>query len=314
MTGECVPGLAGRLILPASAYARARGRWLAARRVGLGASETSGVLGVNPWKTPYSVWREKTSDRPPVEGGVGEAAEWGTDLEAVVARVFARRHPELGKLAPTPGLLVHEQHPHVLATLDRLLVPRGSRAAKPTSALEVKTVSEHMYRHHWLDGVPPVHILVQAQQQLAVTGLDHLWVAVLVGGQHMPEPYRVERDDAVIESVIAYTGEWWQQHVVDGVRPPLTFADRDDLVLALPGDLDLDPKPADPPTLASFAEYVDARRRRDEAVDAMEVHGFEVKTYLGDHTALTDEHGTVLATWRPTKTGRSFRVKEITAA
>lgn len=309
MTTTLPDGLRGRLVLPAADYRRSRLPWLRARRTGLGATDTSAVLGLNPWATPYSVWADKVTAARPVDRVVSEAAEWGSELEAVVARKVATRHPDLGKIAPTPGLLAHEEHPWMLATLDRLLVPRGQRDAAPTCPLEVKTVSEHMYRHHWLDGVPPTHILVQVQQQLAVTGYDHAFVAVLVGGQYMPEPFRVERDDAVIARMTEYAGEWWSQFVDGRTPPPLTYADRADLAVVHPGDLDLDPLVADDAVLAAFADYVDARRRRDEAIEDMDRSGFLVKRALGDHTALADEFGTILATWRPTKTGRSFRVK-----
>lgn len=308
-----VPGLAGDLILPASAYARDRRPWLAARRQGLGASESAVLLGFAPswWQaTPFRLWREKVTDDAPVDRSPNEAATWGSRLEAPVAVEFARRNPHLGKLKPTPGLLRHDDCSTVLATLDRLIVPRRVRDALPTAALEVKTTSERVYRKHWIDGVPPAHVQVQVQQQLAVTGLDHIYVAVLVGGQYMPDPYLIERDDAIIDPMLTYVTEWWQRHIVDGIRPALTRADSGILTDVYPGDTDLDPLAATPDVLRHFAEYLDARRVRDEAVELMDAHVFEVKKHLGDHTALTDEHGTVLATYRPTKTGRSFRVKE----
>jgi len=304
------PGVDGDLILPASAYRRDRRPWLAARRTGLGASDTAAILGLNPWSTPYGVWASKVDTARPVDTSPGEAAEWGTALEAVVARKVATRHPELGRIEPTPGLIRHRRHRWMLATLDRLLVPRRSRCARPTSALEVKTVSAEMYRHHWIDGVPPAHVQVQTQQQMAVTGLDHVYVAVLVGGQHMPEPYRVERDDAVIDAMTTYAAGWWADHVETGTPPPLTLADASLLGSIYPGDLDLDPHVADDVVLAAFADYVDARRRRDEALADMDRAVFTVKAAMGDRTALVDSIGTVLATWRPTKTARPFRVKE----
>lgn len=313
MTAARVPGVGGRLVLAASDYRRSRRPWLAARRTGLGASETAVLLGLAPswWDaTPFRLWRDKTSAVDPVDRAPNEPAEWGSVLEAPVARMVATRHPDLGKLMPTPGLLRHEERDPILATLDRLLVPRRRPDADPTSLLEVKTTSERVYRGHWIDGVPPAHVQVQVQQQLAVTGFDHGYVAVLVGGQYMPDPYLIERDDAIAEPALTYAETWWEHHVVGGVRPALTRADSGILTEVYPGDTDLDPLPATAGVLAHFAEYVDARRRRDEAVEDMDAHGFEVRRYLGDHTALTDEHGTVLATYRPTKTGRSFRVKE----
>lgn len=305
-----IPGIGGDLILAAGDYSRSRTKWLEARRSGLGASDTSALLGLNPWATPYGVWAAKVDDSPVRDDEVSEAAGWGHVLEDPVARQVSKRFPKLGKIAPTPGLLRHEQHPWMLATLDRLLVPRKDPDGLPMCPLEIKTVGEFMYREHWIDGVPPVHIQIQVQQQLAVTEFDHAYVAVLVGGQHLPEPYRVERDDKAIERIIDYAGAWWERYVVGRTPPPLTFADRIAINKIHPGDLSLSPIIADDESLEAFGYYVDARRRRDEAIDDMDKAKFIVQRFMGEHTALADDMGTVLATWKPTKTGRSFRVKE----
>lgn len=305
-------GTCGTLVLPASEYARNRGKWLAARRSGLGASEVAAVLGLSPWSTPYKVWAEKVATVPPVEKST-EPIEWGHAAESMIARRVGVRHPELGRVEPSPGLLAHDEVPIVLATLDRLLVPRRSpRGSAPTAPLEIKNIGLPMWRHAWVDGFPPVYYVIQVQVQLAVTGLPYGYLAVLVGGQMMPEPILIERDDAVIAALLVYAAEWWERHVIGGERPALTLADRDILTSLYPGDANLDPLAADPETLAAFAKYVDARRRRDEAVDDMDATGFLVKQALGDHTALTDpDTGAVLATWRPNKIGRrSFLVKE----
>lgn len=300
------------MLLPAREYARNRAAWLEARRGGLGASEVAGVLGVSPWTTPYKVWCDKVATTPPVELTT-EPIVWGHRAEAMIARAVGVDYPDLGRVEPSPGLLAHEEHPIIRATLDRTLVPRRSpRGTDPHGLLELKNIGTSMYRHAWVDGVPPVYYLLQVLIQEAVSGLEVGYLGVLVGGQRLLEPYLVEYDHDAATALIAACEEWWERYVVARVPPPLTVADADVLTRMYPGDLDLEARAADPDTLAAFGAYVDARRRRDEAEDQMATHGFAVKNYLGDHTALTDpETGAVLATWRPDKRGRrSFLVKE----
>lgn len=292
-------GLGGELVLPARQYTRSRVPWLKARQAGLGASETAAVLQVNDYKTPLQVWLDKTGTGPVADEHVSEAAEWGSALEAVVARKVATRHPELGKIAPTPGLLRHREHPWMLTTLDRLLVERGKPEPRVVGALEVKTTSLANYRARWADGFPPLSIQVQVQQQLAVTGLDHAWVAVLVGGQHMPDPVRIDRDDRVVEQLVRYAGLWWRDHVVDGRRPEPTFGDRKHLAALWPGDPDAEAVTADDGLLAAHGRLLDARRRKAEAVLDEEKAAFKLQTALGDATTLREPGGSVLATWRP---------------
>ena len=39
-----------------------REEWLKVRKLGLGGSDMSAVLGVNQWRSPLDVWLDKTSD------------------------------------------------------------------------------------------------------------------------------------------------------------------------------------------------------------------------------------------------------------
>lgn len=306
MTG--VEGLGGVVVLAAAEYdprsPAGRRRWLAARRAGLGASDTSAVLGLNPYKSALQVWFEKRAGR---DDDAGEAAAWGNEFEHTVARVTAKRFPELGKLSPTPGILAHPDHPWMLATVDRVLVERGSRTGgRAVGLLEVKTVNGRTYRRQWVDGVPPTWVQVQVQQQLAVTGLDRCWVACLVDGQRLQDPYPIDRHAGVFSSIVEYAGGWWADHVDPGPlgRPEPTLADHARLAELWGGDLELDAITATPDLLETFARLLDARRRRGEVEDEIERHEFQIKAALREHTAIREPGGDVLATWKPTTTRR----------
>jgi putative phage-type endonuclease len=202
VSGDLPDGVHGKLLIPAKSYARNRSPWLVTRRTGIGASDMAAILGMNPWRSAVDVWFDKMSTEKVTDSMPSEAAEWGLALEDSVARRVVKRHPELGKLVPSPGLLAHEDHPWMLATVDRLLAKRLVRPLHVDSALEIKTVSPASFEESWhpehpehdRPDWPPWSVQVQVQQQLAVTGLPFAWVAVLVGGQRMPAPYRIERD------------------------------------------------------------------------------------------------------------------------
>jgi putative phage-type endonuclease len=296
--------LHAHLVLPAADYRRNRAAWLEARRHGLGASDTAAILGLSPYRTPLQVWLDKTSTLPVEDVSPSEAAEWGTELEAVVARKVATRHPHLGKLEPTPGLLAHVDHPWMFATVDRLLLQRRALPPHVDGILEVKTVSERGYKDRWIDGYPPKDIVVQVQQQLAVTGLATAWVAVLVGGQRMPDPIRIDRDDDLIARITSEGRDWWHRHVVGGEFPEPTFADGPTLLALFPGDVDLDPVVADEDT-AGWMRILLAAREAKKASEAAATEALvHVQAAMGDATTLIDEDGEPLATWRPRTTNR----------
>ena len=60
--------------------------WLENRRQGIGGSDASVVCGINRYKSPLELWMEKTDQLP--QQGAGEAAYWGTQLEALVPYLF----------------------------------------------------------------------------------------------------------------------------------------------------------------------------------------------------------------------------------
>lgn len=303
MTETKMPaGLGGRLVLASEDYKRNRGLWLKARRSGLGASDTATILGLNKWGTALEVWQEKTSLTPPDDRELSDAAAWGNHLEHVVAVQTAKKWPEIGKLLPTPGLLGHPDHPWMLATVDRLLVPRRVKSPAVSSILEVKTTTSRNYEINWVDGVPPASIQVQVQQQLAVTGLPFALVACwLRDTAKLCEPVRVNRSEEVIEQLIQYGGAWWRDHVENGLRPEPVFGDRGQLAGLWPADAAADALTAGPELEGLVADLIDAKRRKDEAETDEELAAFKLKTAMKERLGIVNTDGELLVTWKPQK-------------
>lgn len=287
------------LILPADQYRRSRTGWLAARKNGLGASDTAAVLGVDPWKTPLDVYLDKISPDSRDES-VSEAAEWGSVIEAVVARQVAKRHPDLGKLTPTPGLCAHPEHPWLLATPDRLLIDRDTGTE---ALLEIKT-TDSRNKPQWADA-PPDRVQVQVQQQLAVTGLQVAYVAVLFGGREMPAPIRITRDETVIDLIIEHGGAFWRDHVEARIPPEARAGDGGTLTDLYPGDTDLEALVADEHLAGLISQRRTIKALDQENTELLERLDNQIKQAMGDHTTVVDDDGKVLATWKP---GSSTRI------
>lgn len=213
-------GMRGRLVHPSPGNAAQRRSWLQARKQGLGASDLATVLHMSPFRdqTPLRLWLDKTSEA--VDESDLERMRWGRRFERPIVDEFRVRHArELGiTVAPSPGLLAHEEHPWLLATLDRVALWRGTREA--AGPIEVKT-AYWVQRRQWVESGVPDHVYIQVQGQLAVTGLPRAWVVVVFGGNEMPEPFLVERDELVIGQILELCGQWWKRYVVARVPPPI---------------------------------------------------------------------------------------------
>lgn len=206
-TGRRVTPTAVR-VLPADAD---RDTWLAARRTGIGSSDVAAILGTADRNTAVHVYRDKRGE---LVDDAGEAALWGNLLEEPVAREWARRQRSVIQRV---GLVAHVDEPWRMATLDRrVLECPMDRSVRTACALEVKCRSAFK-AHRWRTDVPD-DVLAQTVWQMAVTGYDHIHVAVLIGGNELKLTV-VERDQALEEFVLGEVRRFRNEHLLAGVEP-----------------------------------------------------------------------------------------------
>ena len=191
--------------------------WLKYRQAGLGGSDASAVLGVSKYKSALRCWLEKTDQAPGDDGDQSEPAFWGTTLEAVIAKVYADRNPEI-KVRNVNYILQHPDHPWMLANIDRLLIfPDGTKAILEVKTAGVWTAGE------WRGDDVPIAYMAQAAHYMAVTGLDRVIFACLVGGQKL-EIREFHRDMDLELSLIDKERNFWAL-VESGEMPAMDGSD-----------------------------------------------------------------------------------------
>ena len=124
------------LIMTAEVMQKNPSMWLQVRQNSIGGSEAAAILGMNPWKSPYQLWLEKTGSAEPEDISDKDVVHFGTILEPIVAQEFCLRE---GKKVKKCGLYRSKQHPFMTASFDRLIVgePAGLEC-KTTSAYKGK--------------------------------------------------------------------------------------------------------------------------------------------------------------------------------
>lgn len=182
--------------------------WLAERRRGIGGSDAAAIIGLNPWRTPYSVWADKTGQLPPKEDN--EAMRQGRDLEQYVAERFMA---ETGKKVRRKNQIIrNEKYPFAHANVDRLIV--GENAG-----LECKTTSMLNMRQ-FKNGEFPDTYYCQCVHYMAVTGADRWYLAVLVYGRDFLI-FTIERDEDEIAALMAEEKHFWETYVEAEEAPPV---------------------------------------------------------------------------------------------
>lgn len=183
--------------------------WLELRKRGIGGSDASVVCGVSRYKSPVELWLDKTGQLPYQEAG--EAAYWGTQLEALVRAEFTKR---TGIEVEHKGVLLQsEERPFMLANLDGTC----EHPDYGTCIFEVKTASAYK-AGEWDDAIPDEYQL-QIQHYMAVTGYKAAYIAVLIGGNTFRWKL-IERDEELIAMLIELETDFWR-HVEDGTPPPM---------------------------------------------------------------------------------------------
>ncbi|MGL5383029.1 MAG: YqaJ viral recombinase family protein [Culicoidibacterales bacterium] len=183
--------------------------WLEYRNKGIGGSDVGTIMGLNKYKSAVQLWLEK-SDLIEAEKVDNDAVHFGHVLEDTVAKEFERRTGK--KVRNRNQILQHPEHPFMLANLDRVVV--GEKAL-----LECKTASEYM-KGKWEDDEIPAGYLLQVMHYLAVTGYEKAYIAVLIGGNKFVWK-EIDRDEELINIIIAKEKHFWEVNVLGGERPEI---------------------------------------------------------------------------------------------
>jgi putative phage-type endonuclease len=283
-----------------------REQWMEYRKKGIGGSDVGAIVGLDKYKSAFSVYLEKVGAIAPEEEE-SEAAYWGKMLEDKVAEEFAKRSGL--EVRERNELLQHDTHDFMLATLDReILCPQ-----RGVGILECKTSSEYL-KEEWTGNDIPDSYYVQVQHYLAVTGYPFAYIAVLIGGNKFLYK-EIERDEEVIQYLYRLESDFWHRHVVPKIPPALDGSNA--TVQALDH---------------LYSRSVQARRelsdecmrwlaelehiKKDMKRLAMRKQELEnrIKQFLGE-CEIGTYNGVEAVTWKPTKKGhRVFKMKQTEVA
>lgn len=208
---------------------QSREAFLAARKRGIGGSDIAAILGLSKYKTPYSLWLDKTGRQ--TEDSAGEAAYWGNVLEDVVAKQFSLvtglkiQRVNQCLVGPEPWMLANIDRAIVNPAIAKRVYLKGGRLTTD-QILECKTASGWLEKL-WGESTEsiPDYYLTQCQWYMGVTGAEVCHAAVLIGGQKFRH-YRIEADPELFQILAGEARAFWENHVLADQPPePTSFDD-----------------------------------------------------------------------------------------
>lgn len=178
------------------------------RRNYIGGSDVGVIMGVSPWKSPYTLWCEKTGVIEPEKIDDKEAVWWGRMTEELIAKRFCEK---TGKKVQRSNMAYGiREMPFMRGHVDRLVV-------NESAGLECKSTDSWKFKYE--DGdVPPWHFY-QCQAYMAMTGRKRWYLATHQGNSRF-YIHTIKRDEEIIATILDACADFWQM-VQDGTPPEI---------------------------------------------------------------------------------------------
>lgn len=187
-------------------------QWYINRLNGIGGSEASTVLGINPWQSRLELYYRKVNkyineintNEDNLIFNIGHA------LEPIIAEYYTKITKR--NLISVPQQ-IHPEYPFMLGNIDRKIIK--SERLNP-GVLEIKTKGTYT---EWDNDIEiPSYYIAQLQHYLAVTGLTWGSFAVLDLGSRKIDITDIERDENFISKLITEEKKFWD--LVQNKTPP----------------------------------------------------------------------------------------------
>ena len=254
-------------------------------QTGIGGSEIATILNINPYKSKFTLWLEKTNQKAK-DNVSGNAIEWGNLLEPVIRDKFKR---ETGfKVFQNNFVLIHDVHDFMVANIDGEVI---DPQFKGRGILEIKTTNERN-KQQWEDGCP-IYYMSQVQWYLGVTGYTYAYICVLIGGSTF-KYFLIERDDYLIDLMISEAQKFMYQ-VENKIPPEIGGSKNEAEWLAQAYPEAIEEEMSIPPSLEELAveynelqgEIKEKAKRCDEIKNKIKLEGKEFKTLRGSSVRIS---------------------------
>lgn len=206
--------------------------WHEFRMKGIGGSEASTILKVNPYTCAARYFHQKIGNAPR-EQFYNEKMFFGNHVENLIAQTWRYydgvtptsyiENYEQGRvireLRRINGYAVNSKYPWLFGSIDRLINKKGSfnlitrEPLTENAILECKNIS-HQALAMWIDTIPQ-YFIIQIHVYMIIYGLSYCEVAMLVNGNEL-RVIPVEKDEQLAEQIIDITHDFWYKRVLIG--------------------------------------------------------------------------------------------------
>lgn len=281
-----------------------REEWLAARCEGIGASEVSTIIGVNPFETAYQLWRRKKGIDPAKQENFAMKA--GHYLEDAVARFWSDETGcEIIKASVEDFMFVNHDKPYMRVSPDRTFwLPDMAHNDDNKGLLECKTTQMSVDR----DDIPK-HWYCQVQYQLGVSNYNVGSIAWLSSGREFGY-----KDIAFDPDFYAWIEEevtrFWVDYVLGDKEPDPVSAS--DVLLKYSSHTDGKSIEVSDDIFVAYTSLKDVKAELSKLDERKTELEDKIKASFADAESISFG-GQTLATWKSAKSSAKFDDKSFKA-
>lgn len=203
---------------------KTREEWLEERKNGIGGSDASSILGMNPYRTNVQLWKEKTGRVVAEDISNKSYVKYGTEAETYLRELFKLDNPQYDVKNEENTIIKHPQYNFLFASLDGQLT---NKETGERGILEIKTTNilQSMQKEKWNNKIPD-NYYIQVLHYLMVTGYKFVVLVAQLkfnDGYKQTKTYYIKRED--IEEEIKYLQEkeieFWYKYILKDKEPGL---------------------------------------------------------------------------------------------
>lgn len=202
--------------------------WLIERKKGIGGSDASAILGLNPYKTNVQLWEEKTGRRSEDDSISNLACvQYGKAAEEPLRALFELDYPQYKVEHSEYRIYRNPIYPFIAGTLDGVLT---DKMAATQGVLEIKTteILNSMQKEKWRDDRIPDNYYIQVLHYLLATGFDFAILKAQLKYQYGDsvrisiKHYTIEREEVKddLDMLLKEEIKFWTEYVEKDIRPP----------------------------------------------------------------------------------------------
>jgi len=273
------------------------------RTNGIGGSEVSIILGLNPWKTPLQLYMEKIGELEPVDLTGNQNVHFGNVLEDVIAQEYARRNNV--KVRRRNSAINFPGRGWAFANVDRTI--DGQK-----TVLECKSADKWTSDKWGDDGTDqaPDYYLTQVVWYMKALNYPQSVIAVLIGGNDFRQ-YPIERSPGLEDMVYRKAKEFWFNHVL-ARNPPEPTNDSD---LALMYARDNGDALVASEEIEKEVYQLSILKYQVKALNKqIDEKKFLIEEFMAEYSCLLNGENDLIVTHKKTKDGTRFNAKRFQKA